>query len=183
MLKRETKEAYQEFFIEWMKKLKIVEWKARYKADVPESVGDAEAYADRVRSIVGLFDKLFQYLEWSNDDRRVSDRPDEPVFSDEPHVRIKIQGRKICVPTNSILQADDSLLYEGVWDGMLKLEPSSDLAWLVYDLLVDEVNGAGMFSVQMNLDLQDFYRLSSEYSIATTAFWQREIQMHGLPRL
>jgi predicted phage tail protein len=55
-----------------------------------------------------------------------------------------ISGREILIPDNALVRPDGSLDYQGIWFGTFKTAWTSDPAWCLYDLLLNDRYGCGI---------------------------------------
>lgn len=93
-------------------------------------------------------------------------------FSSAPTRSYKIGGILCRIPTNATINTSDTeginkglsggLDFSGIWDGGLykPTEPTSDPAWIVYDVLTDEIHGLGNRIDSTKINIQDLYEIS-----------------------
>lgn len=93
-------------------------------------------------------------------------------FSSAPTRAYRVGGIFCRIPTNSAINLSDprgpnkgytgGLDFTGIWDGGLfnQGEATSDPAWIVYDVLTDEIHGLGNRIASTNINIQDLYEIS-----------------------
>ncbi|MBW4460428.1 MAG: hypothetical protein KME47_09335 [Nodosilinea sp. WJT8-NPBG4] len=93
-------------------------------------------------------------------------------FSSVPTRSYRIGGRMVAIPTNAVVDTNGTrninkgysggLNFTGIWDGNLYIpsEPTSDVAWQVYDLLTNEVYGLGKTINPNQIAISDLYEIS-----------------------
>lgn len=93
-------------------------------------------------------------------------------FSSAPTRAYTIGGILCRIPTNTHVASPaldgpnkghaGGLWFDGVWDGGLyrPVEPTSDPAWIVYDVLTDEIHGLGNRIDPSKINIQDLYEIS-----------------------
>ena len=77
-----------------------------------------------------------------------------------PNISIELKGLKVQIPTNATVQADGSLNYSGTWDGTFKTAWTSDPAWCLRDLILNERYGAGEYIDESFVDQWSLYEIS-----------------------
>jgi len=84
------------------------------------------------------------------------------LFSSSPARFFRIRGKLIKIPHNSTVRlANGSLNYSGNFNGTFKTDKEwcSDPAWVLYDLLTDNISGCGL--PENDLDVFTFYGVST----------------------
>ena len=89
-------------------------------------------------------------------------RVDAEQFSSIPERAFRIRGRKVAIPSNGTVDADNGrITYSGIWDGNFQnAKWTTDPAWCLYNLLINRRYGAGDFLNTGNLDKFSFYAAS-----------------------
>ena len=77
-----------------------------------------------------------------------------------PNISIELKGLKVEIPTNATVEADGSLSYTGIWDGTFKTAWTSDPAWCLRDLILNERYGAGEYIDENFVDKWSLYQIS-----------------------
>lgn len=79
-------------------------------------------------------------------------------FQDVPKREFLIKGRILSIPGNY-----DAIngTYSGTWDGVFRLDWTSNPAWVIYDLLTNERYGCGKYGIQASdIDHFSFYEFA-----------------------
>ena len=77
-----------------------------------------------------------------------------------PNISIELKGLKVEIPTNATVEADGSLSYTGTWDGTFQTAWTSDPAWCLRDLILNERYGAGEYIDESFVDKWSLYQIS-----------------------
>ena len=77
-----------------------------------------------------------------------------------PNISIELKGLKVEIPKNATVEADGSLSYTGTWDGTFQTAWTSDPAWCLRDLILNERYGAGEYIDENFVDKWSLYQIS-----------------------
>ena len=78
-----------------------------------------------------------------------------------PNVSVELKGTKVEIPTNATVDPTDGhITYSGVWDGTFKVEWTSDPAWCLRDLIINDRYGAGEYIDESFVDKWSLYQIS-----------------------
>lgn len=80
----------------------------------------------------------------------------EQLGGQVPTVNYDVKGREIQVPSN---YDPETRTYTGLWDGSFKTAFSNNPAWVLYDLLTDEIHGMGRHFNESIIDKMKLYEI------------------------
>lgn len=80
----------------------------------------------------------------------------EQLGGQVPTVNYDVKGREIQVPSN---YDPVNRTYTGLWDGSFKTAFSNNPAWVLYDLLTDEIHGMGRHFNELIIDKMKLYEI------------------------
>lgn len=150
--------------------------------DLPLSKGDSNTYKNRVIKVYrvtramdpvrgGLAESRYSidvgvhsitehvagYFSYPNT-AIIGTRINSKDFSQIPRKEYLLKGRIIKIPSNYNSQTGT---YAGTWDGTFIDEWTSNPAWIIYDLLINERYGMGKYGITENqIDKWSFYEFS-----------------------
>ena len=89
-------------------------------------------------------------------------RLDARQFGHVPVRGYEIRGVKVRVPSNYNPydpEADNTVLYNGIWDGSFDIKWTMNPAWIYYDLLTNPRYGLGEFLTELHIDKWSLYTI------------------------
>ena len=105
---------------------------------------------------------LFEQRAYANT-AHVALRFDAEQFPQTPARSYRVRGLKIPIPSNGTVDSTTGAIsYSGSWNGSFKTDPewTTDPAWLLHELLVNERWGCGAHISASQLSKYDFYAVS-----------------------
>lgn len=89
-------------------------------------------------------------------------RLDARQFGHVPVRGYEIRGLKVRVPSNYTPydpEAENTVLYNGIWDGSFDIKWTMNPAWIYYDLLTNSRYGLGEFLTEQHIDKWSLYTI------------------------
>lgn len=80
----------------------------------------------------------------------------EQMGGQTPTINYEVLGREIRVPSN---YDEVKRTYTGMWDGSFKYAYTNNIAWIVYDVMTDELHGLGLYFKDNIIDKMKLYEI------------------------
>ncbi|MFJ9451516.1 host specificity protein J [Herbaspirillum sp. NPDC101397] len=128
-------------------------WSIRVRRLTPNANSTAVADRTNIVSITEIIDAKFRYPMAA----LIGLQLDASQFQNVPTRSYLIRGKLVRVPTN---YDAETRTYSGPWDGTFKIAYTNNPAWILYEILLNDIFGLGRRITAAQVDKYELYRIA-----------------------